>query len=256
MSSELYDKLFPRYLLWGKDKQPLPEGTIIPPATKAPEYILGWMIRVPGVREIDPDYLRYIICVIWPSWEANNCKPATGDELDCIGYQVPKLRIIGDNYVFLYIARNHHRMMALLKSDKKNFITILKQTVKTLGLPKGSFKPAVNLMWLRWEDNYQYPEADYPCIGQHLWGTRSAAPAVNLGGERSGAISGLAPVSDALGAIIECREPQCDSESEKVEELPVPVHKEGLYFAWYNAVSLCHGVLKVLYDIFLYYLRG
>ncbi|KAF6746554.1 hypothetical protein DFP72DRAFT_1076247 [Ephemerocybe angulata] len=231
MSSELYDKTFPRYLLWGKDKRPLPEGTLIAPTgTEAPGYILGWMIHVPGVREIDPDYLRYIICVIWPSWEANNCKPATGCELDCIGYQVPKLRIVGDNYVFLYIARNHHRMMAYLKSksksdskEKKNpsgLTTILRQTVKTLGLPKGSFNPTVNLMWLRWEDNYLYPEAEYPCIGQHVWGRRSGACAPRMsGGERSE----LAPVSDALAAIIECRQPQRESsESELKAQEAVP----------------------------------
>ncbi|KAF6758952.1 hypothetical protein DFP72DRAFT_887097, partial [Ephemerocybe angulata] len=169
MSNKESNARYPRFLPFAKGKQPLPEG-IIPPSTRTPRYLLGWMIRVPEIRTLAANYLAFRFDVTWPIWKAKNFKPATQSEMNRVGLQIPQLWKVGENYVIISIAQNHPVMMAALKSEK-NRLVLLKQALGALDLAPGCFEPLTtkNLIWLRWEKGAQFSDADYPCIGEHLW---------------------------------------------------------------------------------------
>ncbi|KAF5320362.1 hypothetical protein D9611_011343 [Ephemerocybe angulata] len=198
MLKELYDESYPRFLLFGKGKQPLPEG-IIPPSTRTPRYLLGWMIRVPEIRTLAANYLSFRFDVTWPIWKAKNFKLATQSEMNRVGLQVPQLWKVGENYVIISIAQNHLVMMAALKSERNRRV-LLKQALGALDLAPGCFEPLTieNLIWLRWEKGAQFSDADYPCVGEHLWSDDSESVG-------SGELSTLPPLPKEMVAIIETR---------------------------------------------------
>ncbi|KAF5320352.1 hypothetical protein D9611_011340 [Ephemerocybe angulata] len=207
MLEEIYDKSYPRFLLFGKGKQPLPEG-IIPPSTRTPRYGLGWMIRVPGIKNHFPGYMNFMLDVTWPAWRSNNFKPAKLSEMSRIGLQIPQFWEVGENYVFLYIAWNHPVMMTVLKFEKNRGV-LVRQALGALGLAPGCFEPlsAMNLIWLRWDKGARFSDAEYPCIGEHLWVLGSGAVRRRPGSAQSGVERTLTPVPKELGALIQCRYP-------------------------------------------------
>ncbi|KAF5323014.1 hypothetical protein D9611_009370 [Ephemerocybe angulata] len=203
MSNEQYDKFFPRFIPFEEGKHPLPEG-VLPPATNTPRYELGWMIRVPQIRDLHPNYIPFILKVIWKNWRANDLRPKTRAEMDRLGYQVPELWRIGNNCVWIGIARNHPNMMRILLASERNRVKVVNQAIIALGLTPETFAPlsTENLMWLRWEKGRKFPDLDYPCVAEHLWiSRRGVAP----GNEGSGVPSTHPPVSKEMGTIIECR---------------------------------------------------
>ncbi|KAF5320367.1 hypothetical protein D9611_011344 [Ephemerocybe angulata] len=206
MSKELYEKSFPRYIPFGSGKQPLPEGKVLVSGLRTPKYGLGWMVRVPRVKDLNPNYFSLLFNVIWPNWRAKNFKPATEEELERIGYQVPELWQIGNHCVWISIARNHHNMMRIVPMEK-NRVKMVNQAMVALGLTPETFRPFTpnNLMWLRWEKGRRFPDIDYPCVAEHLWISRRGGAVVGPGSEGSGVASTHPQVSKELGKIIECR---------------------------------------------------
>ncbi|KAF6758953.1 hypothetical protein DFP72DRAFT_887099 [Ephemerocybe angulata] len=206
MSKELYEKSFPRYIPFGSGKQPLPEGKVLVSGLRTPKYGLGWMVRVPRVKDLNPNYFSLLFNVIWPNWGAKIFKPATQEELERIGYQVPKLWEVGENYAFICVARNHPAMLSLLKSPKNRRL-IVRQAVGALGLTPGAcgLDTLDNCMWLRWvESTSGFADADYPCIGEQLWTPAPGARSVGPGSPGSGVVMQFPPVERELGALIEC----------------------------------------------------
>ncbi|KAF6758960.1 hypothetical protein DFP72DRAFT_887111 [Ephemerocybe angulata] len=131
--------------------------------------------------------------------------------MDRVRVDLPQFWGVGENYVFLCIAWNHPVMMKALKLEKNRRV-LLRQALGALGLTPGCFKfeqlTAMNLMWLRWENGALFSDAEYPCIGEHLWVPCPGAVTQGPGSARSGVESTLTPVPKELGALIQCRYPR------------------------------------------------